>query len=50
VRNADVIFVLNDGVISEQGTHEQLLAANGLYSRLYRMQFRTETLPVSLAG
>jgi len=40
VRNADVIFVLNDGVIAERGTHEQLLARNGLYARLYHMQFR----------
>jgi subfamily B ATP-binding cassette protein MsbA len=40
VRNADVIFVLSDGVISERGTHDQLLAANGLYARLYHRQFR----------
>jgi ATP-binding cassette, subfamily B, bacterial len=41
VRRADVIFVLNDGVISERGTHDELLALNGLYARLYRMQFQT---------
>jgi subfamily B ATP-binding cassette protein MsbA len=40
VRRADVIFVLNDGIISERGTHDELLALNGLYARLYRMQFR----------
>jgi ATP-binding cassette subfamily B protein len=45
VRSADVIFVLNQGVISERGTHEQLLALNGLYAHLYRMQFET-THPV----
>lgn len=39
VRNADVIFVLNDGIISERGTHQQLLARDSLYARLYRIQF-----------
>jgi len=42
VRDADVIFVLNDGVISERGTHDQLLARNGLYARLYHIQFRND--------
>jgi subfamily B ATP-binding cassette protein MsbA len=43
VRHADVIFVLHDGVIAERGTHHQLLAANRLYARLYRMQFHAES-------
>ena len=41
VRRADVIFVLDDGVICERRSHDALLASNGLYARLYRMQFRT---------
>ncbi|MFA5909213.1 MAG: ABC transporter ATP-binding protein [Vicinamibacterales bacterium] len=42
VRHADVIFVLDHGVIAEQGTHRELLAKGGLYARLYRIQFQPE--------
>lgn len=37
IRGADRIVVLQDGEIIETGNHQQLLAANGLYSRLYKM-------------
>jgi subfamily B ATP-binding cassette protein MsbA len=39
VRDADVIFVLDQGVIVERGTHSELLAANKLYAKLHRIQF-----------
>lgn len=39
IHNADVIFGLEDGRIVERGTHTELLAAGGLYSRLYVEQF-----------
>lgn len=39
IRKAERIVVLNDNGISEQGTHEQLLALEGNYSNLYNMQF-----------
>ncbi|PYS25758.1 MAG: ABC transporter ATP-binding protein, partial [Acidobacteria bacterium] len=42
VRRADVIFVIDQGRVVEQGTHEELLAGGGLYSRLYELQFRGE--------
>jgi ATP-binding cassette subfamily B multidrug efflux pump len=44
IRGADVILVVRDGAIVEQGTHEQLLAANGFYASLYNSQFATSDL------
>lgn len=39
IRNADLILVMKDGDIIEQGNHEELLAANGFYANLYNSQF-----------
>ena len=39
IRNADVILVLRDGDIVEEGTHEELLARGGFYAELYNSQF-----------
>ena len=39
IRNADMILVMKDGDIIEQGTHEELLERNGFYADLYRSQF-----------
>ena len=39
IRDADLILVMEDGAIVEQGTHDQLLAAEGAYARLYNAQF-----------
>lgn len=39
IRNADIILVMRDGHIVEQGNHEQLLAKNGFYAEIYNAQF-----------
>lgn len=39
IRHADCILVMKDGKVAEQGTHEELLAKNGFYTRLYNSQF-----------
>ena len=40
VKNADKIFVINEGSIVEQGTHDELLKSGGEYAALYEMQFK----------
>lgn len=42
IKNADIILVLKDGNIIEQGNHEQLIAKNGFYAELYNSQFSEE--------
>jgi ATP-binding cassette, subfamily B, bacterial len=55
IREADQILVIDAGQIIERGTHEELLAADGLYAELYRTQFARQVggdaeLPVGSAG
>jgi ABC-type multidrug transport system fused ATPase/permease subunit len=47
LRNADTIIAIKDGVVAEQGSHNELLERDGLYAQLYRMQFdkRIEATP-----
>ena len=39
IKDADLILVLKDGDIIEQGNHEELIAKNGFYAELYNSQF-----------
>jgi subfamily B ATP-binding cassette protein MsbA len=48
VRDADEIVVLEDGRVVQQGTHDQLFRAGGLYRRLYDLQFRDQEPVLSL--
>jgi ATP-binding cassette subfamily B protein len=45
IRGADQILVVNDGYIVERGTHEELLAADGMYAELYETQFSRQSVP-----
>jgi ATP-binding cassette, subfamily B, bacterial len=45
VREADALLVLDDGRIVERGTHDELVAAGGLYAELYRTQFAVADSP-----
>ena len=42
IKNADRILVLEDGKLVEDGNHEQLMAMDGLYAHLYKIQYRNK--------
>ena len=44
IKGADVILVMKDGNIIEQGNHDYLIAQNGFYAELYRSQFENSTV------
>lgn len=44
IRDADLILVMREGTIIEQGTHEELLARNGFYAELYQSQFAAQSV------
>jgi ABC-type multidrug transport system fused ATPase/permease subunit len=46
IRDADKIIVLHEGVVAEEGSHDQLLAKNEIYAELYRDQAGTPVMPM----
>jgi ABC-type multidrug transport system fused ATPase/permease subunit len=50
IQDVDRIYVLHKGRIVEFGSHEELLALEGVYYRLYRLQYRSEQAPAIAAG
>ncbi len=43
IQNADKIFVLDDGRVTEEGSHQELIQKSGLYNMLYELQYNDET-------
>jgi subfamily B ATP-binding cassette protein MsbA len=50
ITSADLIYVLEDGHVIENGTHAELLALGGTYARLYRIQYEGDDAPAAEAG
>ena len=50
IRNADLILVMKDGNIVEQGNHDELLKVNGIYANLYNTQFNQSQTTTSSGG
>ena len=49
IRNADVIFVVDNGEIIERGNHAELMTLGGMYSRLHEIQFQREEATTQIA-
>jgi ABC-type multidrug transport system fused ATPase/permease subunit len=50
IENADRILVMHKGELREEGTHAMLLARDGIYARLHRLQYAGERPPLVRAG
>ena len=50
IRNADIILVVSDGKIIEQGNHEELMSRKGAYYRLYTRQYEDEAVNAALSS
>ncbi|MBQ0110668.1 MAG: ABC transporter ATP-binding protein, partial [Oscillospiraceae bacterium] len=50
VKNADEIAVIEDGTVLEKGTHQQLIDKDGVYKKLYELQFREDEKPKHVHG
>jgi ATP-binding cassette subfamily B protein len=50
IRDADLIVVMEQGSVVEQGAHEELLASGGAYARLYEAQFAQPAADQEAAG
>lgn len=48
IKHADIIYVIKDGSVVEQGNHGELLQRSGVYSRLHKLQFGLEGLEAAV--